>query len=99
MTAGGGGSILVEPAALEALSTKISGVASGTGSARGGLGQAASAAAGCQDPAAYAYTRLQTLLSGAMECLDDASKALASAVSQAANAYAITDTTQMSGGR
>ncbi|MGN6676527.1 MAG: type VII secretion target [Streptosporangiaceae bacterium] len=94
----GGGSISVEPASLDALSARISGVAGSTASARGGLGRAASATAGCQEPAAGSFTRLQTLLSGAMQCLDDCSLALAKAVSQAAAAYVTTDATQMSAG-
>jgi hypothetical protein len=94
----GGGSISVEPASLDALSARISGVAGSTASARGGLGRAASAAAACQEPAAGSFTRLQTLLSGAMQRLDDCSLALAKAVSQAATAYVTTDATQMSAG-
>jgi uncharacterized protein YukE len=94
----GGGSISVEPASLDALSARISGVAGSTASARGGLARAASATAGCQEPAAASFMRLQTLLSGAMQCLDDCSLALARAVSQAAAAYVTTDATQMSAG-
>ena len=92
----GGGSISVEPASLDALSARISGVAGSTASAHGGIGRTASAAAGCQEPAASSFMRLQTLLSGAMQCLDGCSLALARAVSQAAAAYAATDATQMS---
>ena len=40
----GGGSILVEPGSLTALSGRIAGVATGTSAARGGLAKAASAA-------------------------------------------------------
>jgi hypothetical protein len=94
----GGGSILVEPASLDALSGRIANVASGTSSARGGLARAAGAAAGCQEPAAFTFTRLQTLLSGSMELLDLCSTALARAVSGAASAYVTTDVTQMAAG-
>ncbi|MGN6791645.1 MAG: hypothetical protein ACTHJW_04565 [Streptosporangiaceae bacterium] len=88
----------MEPASLDALSARISGVAGSTASARGGLVRAANATAGCQEPAAGAFMRLQTLLGGAMQCLDDCSLALARAVSQAAAAYVTTDVTQMSAG-
>lgn len=94
----GGGSILVESGSLDALSGRIAGVASGTSSARGGLSRAGAAAAGCQEPAAFTFTRLQTLLSGSMEVLDLCSTALSRAVSQAASAYVTTDVTQMAGG-
>jgi uncharacterized protein YukE len=93
-----GGSILVDPASLEALSARLSGVAGSTSSAHGELARAADAAAGCQEPAGEAYARMQTLLSGAMQCLDDCSLALARAVSGAAAAYVTTDNTQMSAG-
>jgi len=96
--AGGGGSILVEPASLDAISVKIKGIATSTSSAHGQLTGAASAAAGCQEPAAFAYNRLQTLLSGALQALDDCSLALSGAVSSAAGAYVLTDDTQMPAG-
>jgi len=95
---GGGGSIYVEPASLDALSARISGVAGSTSSARGGLSRATDAAAGCAEPAAGSFARLQTLLGGALQCLDDCSVALARAVSSAAAAYVTTDVTQMSAG-
>jgi uncharacterized protein YukE len=97
-SAGGGGSILVDPATLDALSARIKGVAGSTSSAHGQLAGAANAAAGCQEPAEFAYNRLQTLLSGAMKALDDCSLALAGAVSSAATAYVNTDATQMQTG-
>jgi uncharacterized protein YukE len=97
-SAAGGGSILVDPATLDALSARIKGVAGSTSSAHGQLAGAANAAAGCQEPAAFAYSRLQTLLSGAMQALDDCSLALASAVASAATAYVNTDATQMASG-
>jgi uncharacterized protein YukE len=95
---GGGSTISVETAALDTMAGQISRIAGDTSSARGGLGHAAGAAAGCQEPAADTFTRLQTLLSGAMQCLDDCSLALARAVSQASAAYVTTDATQMSAG-
>jgi hypothetical protein len=94
-SAAGGGSILVEPGSLDALSGRIASVASGTSAARGGLAKAASAAAGCQEPAAYTFTRLHTLLSGSMELLDLCSTALSQAVKGAASAYVSTDVTQL----
>jgi hypothetical protein len=94
----GGGSIQVDPASLDALSGQIATVAGGTSSARGGLARAADAAAGCQEPAAFTFTRLQTLLSGSMELLDLCSTSLSRAVSSAASAYVTTDVTQMSAG-
>jgi hypothetical protein len=94
----GGGSILVEPGSLTALSGRIAGVATGTSSARGGLGKAADAAAGCQEPAAYTFTRLHTLLSGSMQMLDLCTTALSRAVAGAASAYVTTDVTQMAAG-
>jgi hypothetical protein len=99
MSGGGGGSILVEPASLDALAGRISGVAGGTSSARGELGRAADAAAGCQEPAASSIARLQTLLNGGLRVLDECSQSLSRATSQAATAYVTTDVTQMAGGR
>lgn len=94
----GGGSILVEPGSLDALSGRIAGVATGTSAARGGFAKAANAAAGCQEPAAFTFTRLQTLLNGSMEMLDLFSTALSKAVKSAAGAYVTTDVTQMAAG-
>ena len=94
----GGGSILVEPGSLDAMSGRIAGVASATSAARGGFGKSANAVAGCQEPAAFTYTRLQTLLNGSMEMLDLCSTALSKAVKSAAGAYVTTDVTQMSAG-
>ncbi|HXS62552.1 MAG TPA: hypothetical protein VN767_06725 [Streptosporangiaceae bacterium] len=94
----GGGSILVEPGSLDALSGRIAGVATGTSAARGGFAKAANAAAGCQEPAAFTFTRLQTLLNGSMEMLDLCSTALSKAVKGAAGAYVTTDVTQMAAG-
>jgi hypothetical protein len=80
------------------MSGRIAGVANGTSAARGGLGKAADAAAGCQEPAAFTYTRLQTLLNGSMEMLDLCSTALSKAVKSAAGAYVTTDVTQFASG-
>lgn len=88
---GGGGTISVQTAALDALSAQISNVASGTSSARGGLSGAAGAAAGCQDPAGGSYERLQSLLSGALACLEGCCSALSRATTSAAIAYETTD--------
>ena len=88
----------MEPGSLNAMSGRIAGVASGTSAARGGFGNAADAAAGCQEPAAFTFTRLQTLLSGSMEMLDLCSTALSKAVKGAAGAYVTTDVTQMAAG-
>jgi hypothetical protein len=91
----GGGSISVESAALESMAARLSGVAASTSSTRGSLSGAASAAAGCQDPAAGSFSLMQTLLAGAVACLDDCSATLSSATSSAAAAYTATDVTQM----
>jgi hypothetical protein len=93
----GGGSISVEPAALETLSARISGAERETTSARGALGGSAGAAAAAagQEPAAAAYARLHTLLAGAVTMLGEGSGALSRAVGQAAAAYVSTDTAVM----
>lgn len=88
---GGGGTISVETAALDALSARISSVASGTSSARGGMSGAAGAAVGCQDPAASSFQHLQSLLSGALACLESSCAALNRATTSAAVAYETTD--------
>jgi hypothetical protein len=92
---GGGGSISVDPSALDTLAAQISGVTSGTSSTRGQVAGAASAAAGCQDPAAGSFARLQSLLAGALTCLDECSVSISKATSAAAAAYVTTDTTQI----
>lgn len=89
-----GGSISVEPAALDAVSAKVAGIASSTSSVRGRMAGAASAAAGCQDPAASAYARLHAVLTDALACLDDASGLLGQAVASGAGAYVATDNGQ-----
>jgi hypothetical protein len=92
---GGGGSISVEPAAVDAMAARISGVASSTSGVRGSLSGAADAAAGCQDPASGSYSLLQSLLMGALGCLDDCSLVLSRATTSASGAYAGTDAAQM----
>jgi hypothetical protein len=87
----GGGTISVETAALDALSAQIANVASNTSSTRGGLGGAAGSAAGCQDPAGGSFQRLQSLLTGALACLEGCSTALNRATTSAAIAYETTD--------
>jgi uncharacterized protein YukE len=91
----GDGGISVDPAALESLASSTSRVAGSMSATRGKLAAAASAAAGCQEPAAGAFDALQSLISGAMSCLDDCAVALSRAVGGAANAYVCTDETQI----
>ncbi len=93
----GGGSISVESAALEAMAAQVSSVAAGTSSARGSLSGAASAASGCQEPAAGTFSLLQSLLAGALACLDECSVSLSNATTSASGAYTGTDATQMPG--
>jgi hypothetical protein len=85
----------VDAAALETMSTRISGVGSSTASVHGSLGKAAGAAAGCQEPAAGAFNLLQNFLVGALSCLDDCSTSLSGATSDASVSYVTTDATQM----
>jgi hypothetical protein len=92
---GGGGSTPMESAALDTMAAQILGVASGTSSARGSLAGAASAADGCSEPAAGSFSLLQSLLAGALACLDDCSVSLSRATSSAAVAYSTTDATQL----
>jgi hypothetical protein len=91
----GGGAITVDAAAIEAMAAGISSVAGSTSSVRGSLSGAADAAAGCQDPAAGAFSLLQSLLTGALGCLDDCATRLSSATSSGSLAYTGTDTAQM----
>jgi hypothetical protein len=90
-----GGSISVDPAALDTLAAQTTRVAGSTSATRGQFGAAASAAAGCAEPAAGAFSLLQSLISGALSCLDTCSGSLGQAVSGAASAYVCTDVTQM----
>jgi hypothetical protein len=91
----GGGSISVDAAALETMAGQIMRVATSTSSTRGSLAGAANAAAGCKDPAAGSFTLLQSLLTGALGCLDNCSTSLSRATSSGSAAYTTTDTTQM----
>jgi len=92
---GGGGSISVEPATLDAMASQIAGVSGSVSSTRGSLAGAASAAAGCQEPAAGAFARLQELVTGGFSFLADYSDALGRDTSGAAQAYVDTDNGQM----
>jgi len=92
---GGGSTISVDTAALQTMSGQIMRVSTSTSSTRGSLAGAADAAAGCQEPASGAFSLLQSLLSGALGCLDDCSASLSRATSSASAAYTTTDTTQM----
>jgi uncharacterized protein YukE len=92
---GGGGSISVEPATLDAMAGQIAGVAGSASATRGNLGGAASAAAGCAGPAAGSFARLQELLAGGLSFLADYSDALGRDTSGAAQAYVATDNGQM----
>jgi hypothetical protein len=91
----GGGSISVESAALDTMAGQIASVAGGTGSTRGSVAGAAGAADGCENPAARSYALLQSLLAGALACLDEAAQSLSRATSGASVAYQTTDVTQM----
>jgi hypothetical protein len=93
----GGGAISVDTAALDAMATQISGVAGSTSSIRGSLGGAAGAASGCQDPAAGAFALLQSMVVGALGCLDDCATRLSSATSSGSFAYSGTDATAVQG--
>lgn len=90
-----GGSISVEPAALRDMAARVAGIASSTSSARGSLSGASSAAAGCDDPAASAFARLQYMLTQALGALDDCSTMISKAVASGAEAYVATDAAQM----
>jgi hypothetical protein len=87
----GGGAISVDPAAIEAMAAELSSVAGSTSSVRGSLSGSADAAAGCHDPAAGAFSFLQSLLTGALGCLDDCALRLSSATSSGSLAYTGTD--------
>ena len=91
---GGGGTISVEPATLDAMASQIAGVAGSASATRGNLGAAASAVAGCQEPAAGAFARLQELVGGGLSFLADYSDALRRDTSGAAQAYVGTDNAQ-----
>ena len=92
---GGGGAISVDTAAVDGMAAQISGVASSTSSVRGNLAGANGAAAGCQDPASGAFALLQSLITGALGCLDDCASTLSSATSSGSLAYTGTDAAQI----
>jgi uncharacterized protein YukE len=94
MLPGGGGSISVEPAALEAMAGQIMTVSTATSSVHGSLAGAADAAAGCQQPAVGSFEALQTMLASALGTLGIAAGALSRTTSGAAAAYTVTDATQ-----
>jgi uncharacterized protein YukE len=93
----GGGSISVEPAAIQAMAARVSVIAGSTSSVHGSVGSAADAAAGCKDPAAAAFARMQLTVLSALAALDDCSTMLSQAVANGAQAYVTTDDTQMPG--
>jgi uncharacterized protein YukE len=95
MPASGGGSISVDPAALETMAGRISGVAAGTVSVRGSAAASGSAADGCPGPAASSFARMHSTLDGNVARLAECASALGRALSAGAAAYVITDTTQM----
>lgn len=91
----GGGSISVDPSAVDAIAAQIGSVATSTSSVRGSMSGAAGAAAGCEDPAASEFALLQSLLTGALGCLDDCGLRLSSATKSGSLAYSGTDAVQM----
>lgn len=93
----GGGAISVEPAAVRAMAARVSSIAASTSSVHGSVSAAAGAAAGCQDPAAAAFVRMQFTVVSALAALDDCSTMLSQAVASGAEAYVVTDDTQMPG--
>ena len=93
----GGGAISVDTAAIDAMATQISGVAGSTSSTRGSLSGAAGAAAGCQDPAAGTFALMQSMVTGALACLDDCATRLSSATLSGSIAYSGTDATAVQG--
>jgi hypothetical protein len=97
LIAGGGGSISVEPAAIEAMAARVSSIAASTSSVHGSVSAAAGAAAGCQDPAAAAFVRMQFTVISALAALGDCSTMLSQAVASGAGAYVVTDNTAMPG--
>jgi uncharacterized protein YukE len=94
---GSGGAISVEPAAILAMAARTSSIAASTSSVHGSVSAAAGAAAGCQDPAAAAFVRMQFTVVSALAALDDCATMLSQAVANGAEAYVTTDNTQMPG--
>jgi uncharacterized protein YukE len=93
----GGGSISVEPAAIQAMAARVSSIAASTSSVHGSVSGATGAAAGCQDPAAGSFARMQSVVLSALAALDDCSTMLGQAVANGVEAYVVTDDTQMPG--
>jgi uncharacterized protein YukE len=91
----GGSSISVEPAAVRAIAARVSSIAASTSSVHGSVSGSAGAAGGCQDPAAAAFARMQTVVVRALAALDDCSTMLSQAVANGVEAYVTTDDTQM----
>jgi uncharacterized protein YukE len=97
LIASGGGSISVEPAAVQAMAARVSSIAASTSSVHGSVSAAASSAAGCQDPAAAAYARMQLTVASALAALGDCSTVLSQAVANGVQAYVVTDDSSMPG--
>jgi hypothetical protein len=97
LIASGGGSISVEPAAVRAMAARVSSIAASTSSVHGSVFGAAGAAAGCQDPAAAAFARMQHTVVSALAALGDCSTVLGQAVANGVEAYIVTDDSSMPG--
>jgi hypothetical protein len=95
LIASGGGSISVEPAAVRAMAARVSSIAASTSSVHGSVFAAAGAAAGCQDPAAAAFARMQLTVVSALAALGDSSTVLGQAVANGVEAYIVTDDSSM----
>jgi hypothetical protein len=93
----GGGSISVEPAAVQAMAARISSISASTSSVHGSVSGASGAAAGCQDPAGGAFARMQSVVLAALGALDDCSTMLSQTVANGVDAYVVTDDTQIPG--
>jgi hypothetical protein len=88
---GSAGLIAVDPAVLDSISGILGKVATGTQQTRGSITRAASAAAGCEQPAAGEFDKLQAALTTALGLLQEGSSSLAGAVTSASSAYTDTD--------
>jgi uncharacterized protein YukE len=97
MIIGSGGAISVEPAAVRAMAARVSSIAASTSSVHGSVSAATGAAAGCRDPAVAAFVRMQFAVVSALAALNDCSTMLSQAVASGAEAYVVTDDTQMPG--
>jgi uncharacterized protein YukE len=89
--ASGGGLISVQPAILDEMAGRFSGVAGSTGSVRGSVSGASGAADGCAGPVVSSFARAQALLDAALGALDMTAAGLSRATSAAAAAYVSTD--------